>query len=371
MAGTKSHSERQAAKAGGRSRRAAAGIRLTFVAVVVAGLALLGGSHSPASAAGCVFMCWTPGPTTTTTTAPRPTTTTTAAPVVQLPPVTVPPLLAGEDPAGARRLLELANQERARAGLAALVSRDDVVAIALQHTKTMAATGGIFHNDAYFGSAVKARLDALARGENVGVSGSVDDIHARLMASTAHRANILDRRFTVAGMAVVRDASGQVYATQDFLQPRRAGAAPAAPPAPAAAPSTTQTTRKPVAQKPRSAPAPATTTTVATVRVTEPPAAPPAEVAAEIAAAAPAGPAHTVAVLARPDGPAGSGASGPLVAAGSALVGVAGVLARMARRRLLSASEHGASAPWPAGRLSAGGRCRRPGRRWLAPGHRA
>lgn len=138
------------------------------------------------------------------------------------------------DSAGAARLVELANAERRAAGVGELVVRADVASIALDHSRAMAADGNLRHNDAYFAPAMRQRLNAKMLGENVAMNPSVDDAHRRLMDSAGHRANLLDGRFSVVGVAVVRDANGQRWITQNFVQPAAAAAA-AAPAAPRAA----------------------------------------------------------------------------------------------------------------------------------------
>ena len=200
-----------------------------------------------------------------TTAPPAPTPTTTAPPVAALPPVTAPPVVAPPAaPAvsvadGARRLVDLANAERAKAGLGALAWRDDVAAIALAHSERMAAAGDIFHSDTFFGATVKNRLNVVARGENVAYNGSIDSAHSRLMASSGHRANIMDSRFSAVGIGVVRHADGRYFITQNFIQP--AGAPRSVAPRPAAAAAPRAAAPKPA---PQPAPAPAAPAAVAT-----------------------------------------------------------------------------------------------------------
>ena len=210
-------------------------------------------------------------------TAPPQTTTTTAAPLLNLPPVTLPPLLAPPPapavtsaPDAARRLLDLANAERAKAGLGVLTSRDDVVAIAQAHSERMAQSGDIFHSDSFFGSTVRNLLNVVARGENVAYNSDIEAAHSRLMASAGHRANILDARFSVAGIGVVRAADGRYFITQDFIQPAGAPRSAAPRPAPLATAQKAATARpaapKPVVASPTTAaPSPAPTAPPATV----------------------------------------------------------------------------------------------------------
>lgn len=245
------------AGASGRRRR-----RLGTL-LVAGALALSWSQAAPSGAASCGLLglfsrnCNTPVTT--------PPVNVTVPPVGPLPPVnvTVPavpipevvpapvPAPAGGDVAGAAaHLLDLVNHERAAAGLGPLTMRDDVVAIAAGQSQAMAAKGTIWHNDDLFSTVVRTALGAGALGENVGGDTSADSVHARFMGSPHHRANILDGRFNVAGFAVAKAASGELFFTEDFVQAvgaphpaavRRAPAAPgparpASPAAPTAAP---------------------------------------------------------------------------------------------------------------------------------------
>lgn len=187
---------------------------------------------------------------------------------------------AGNDTNAAARLLELANRDRAQAGLAPLAARGDVIDVAAGWSASMADTQVLAHNDAYFSAESKRRLGAKSLGENVARNGSVDDAHARLMASPGHRANLMSSTFTVVGMAVYRDGAGTYWVTQGFLQPAAASApapAPAAAPKPApapaarkAAPAPAPAPAKAAAPAPRPVEAPATSTTLATIELAEP-----------------------------------------------------------------------------------------------------
>ena len=145
-----------------------------------------------------------------------------------------------DDPVASAHLVVLANAERAEAGLPPLEARYDVTELALEHSRRMAAAGDLFHNDDYFTPAVRQRLGARSLGENVALNRSVEDAHRRLMLSPGHRANLMNPKFTVVGMAVVRTIDGTGYITQDFVEPAGARALAPAPapadPAPAPAP---------------------------------------------------------------------------------------------------------------------------------------
>lgn len=176
----------------------------------------------------------------------------------------------GHQPGAVSRLLTLMNNERRSRNLPLFAQRGDVTATSAGHSEAMAAAGTIWHNDAYFTAANKKRLDAVLLGENVARNPDIDDAHRRLMNSPGHRANLLDSRFTVVGLAVYRSSTGSLYVTQNFLQPRVTEAPRAAAPAPApakpkaaAAPAPSPSTTTP----PAPAPAPATETADATTQV--------------------------------------------------------------------------------------------------------
>lgn len=155
------------------------------------------------------------------------------------------------DTDGAARMVALANEERAAAGVPALTLRADVTSIAVAHSQAMAGDGNLRHNDAYFTTSTRTALNAKQLGENVAQNPDIDDAHRRLMNSEGHRANLLNPSFTVVGMGVVRDGDGQYWITQDFMQPRPAVAPVAPAPKPAPRPV------KPVAAAAAPAPAPA------------------------------------------------------------------------------------------------------------------
>jgi hypothetical protein len=122
---------------------------------------------------------------------------------------------------GARRLFDLANQERVRIGLAPLKWDNALASAAQRHAERMAANVSLSHQ--YPGEpdlaerfgAEGARFSAVA--ENVAFSGTADSIHDQWMHSAGHRANILDPNMTELGVAVVR-MNGRAYAVEDFAR---------------------------------------------------------------------------------------------------------------------------------------------------------
>jgi uncharacterized protein YkwD len=156
----------------------------------------------------------------------------TAAPAPALPRVGVP---AGYDAPGTARLLSLVNAHRASIGLRALAVHPGLTTIAQGHTARMAATGRCEHNDALFTRATHTALGITVFGENVALNDTLDGAHAALLKSPLHRQNIENPAFAVAGFAVVVDAKGLVWVTEDFgTPPRTAAPVAAALPAPRA-----------------------------------------------------------------------------------------------------------------------------------------
>lgn len=203
--------------------------RLASAAALTVSFSLL--AVTPASAAGCGLLGLGPCPTVSpappvpvvipAVPTPAPTVSPVAPLVLPPVPVAAPQVLpAGDLPEAAAVLLQMVNQERAGARLAALQSRDAIVAVASGQSRAMAGRGDIWHNDAYFTPANRSALAARALGENVAMNGSIEDAHRRLMASPGHRANILNAAFDAVGISVVRSASGGLFITQDFVDSR-------------------------------------------------------------------------------------------------------------------------------------------------------
>jgi uncharacterized protein YkwD len=119
-----------------------------------------------------------------------------------------------------RRLLELANRERAKAGLPPLQKDEGLTQAAREHGAAMAAQKKLSHQLSgepnlvhRLAANTKTRLDQA--GENVAFAGTVDQAQDSLMHSPPHRANLLNSNYNVAGFSVVRSGS-LLYVTQDF-----------------------------------------------------------------------------------------------------------------------------------------------------------
>jgi len=146
----------------------------------------------------------------------------------------VPPSLAAEQPDVAtnsqpsptydteaeRQLLDMANRERAKAGLPPLQKDEGLTQAARAHGSAMAAQQKLSHQlsgepnlEHRLATNTKTQLDQA--GENVAFAPTVERAQDSLMHSPPHRANLLNAGYNVAGFSVVRSGS-LLYVTQDF-----------------------------------------------------------------------------------------------------------------------------------------------------------
>ncbi len=118
-----------------------------------------------------------------------------------------------------RRLLQLANQERARVGAVALKPDPEMTLAARQHAAAMAAKGELSHQ--FAGEAplqdrlANSSLHLDKAGENVALDVDIDQAHDGLMHSPHHRENLLRGDYNVAGFAVAR-VGDRLYVVEDF-----------------------------------------------------------------------------------------------------------------------------------------------------------
>ncbi len=124
------------------------------------------------------------------------------------------------DPKAERQLLDMANADRVRAGLAPLKMDDGLVRAARVHAAEMAAQNQLSHQ--FSGEpalpdrlAASSTLHLERTGENVAVAGNPDQAHQALMASPPHRDNLLSPNYNVAGFGVIRSGH-MLFVAQDF-----------------------------------------------------------------------------------------------------------------------------------------------------------
>ncbi|MDQ1541859.1 MAG: hypothetical protein QOH29_2585 [Actinomycetota bacterium] len=155
------------------------------------------------------------------------------------------------------------NAARASAGLPPLAANAQLNAVAQAWANHLAAAGVLSHNPALRTQVTGWRV----LGENVGMAGDVPTVQRLFMASPAHRANILDARYTQMGVgsatSIVASCNCPVlWVVVDFRLPTSAPAP--SPPKPAPAP--TKVAVAPV-KAPPSAAAPVKAITPATPHV--------------------------------------------------------------------------------------------------------
>ncbi len=114
-------------------------------------------------------------------------------------------------------LTSLVNGARAAAGLPPLATSAALSATARSHSAAMAAAGSLFHSGDLAGAIGDSVAGWTNVAENVAVAGSVTQAHQSLMASAAHRANVLGD-FTLLGVGVVTGGDGRVWVTEHFAK---------------------------------------------------------------------------------------------------------------------------------------------------------
>lgn len=121
------------------------------------------------------------------------------------------------------KLLALANEERGRHGLPALARDPRLRAMAREHCGRMIEAGRLGHDFAGYPDlerrAGTAGLPYSKVGENVARSATfvMRFFHEALMASPAHRENILDRDFSHLGLGIAQSGD-TYYVTQEFAR---------------------------------------------------------------------------------------------------------------------------------------------------------
>lgn len=136
------------------------------------------------------------------------------------------PLAAGPDTGETQenpyigQVIDLVNEERARAGLAPLEKNDQLSAAAAIRAEEIVSS---FSHTRPDGSAYRTVLDQIGAaysncGENVAFGyRTPEDVMYGWMASEGHKANILGERYDSIGVGYCKDSSGQGYWVQLFM----------------------------------------------------------------------------------------------------------------------------------------------------------
>jgi uncharacterized protein YkwD len=114
-----------------------------------------------------------------------------------------------------RQVFALINQARATADLPALTFDPALAVVARAHSSDMLANEYIAHISPKTGTpadrVAKAGIHVRRLAENIGTSGSPDELHHSLMRSPGHRAAILDPNVTRVGVGIAVPPAGQRY----------------------------------------------------------------------------------------------------------------------------------------------------------------
>ena len=123
------------------------------------------------------------------------------------------------DSAGGKQLVELINQERARAGLPPLAVDDRLTQAARKHTELLVKHQGLSHQFAEEQPLQERlageNLRSDRQAENCALEVDVAGAHEVLMNSPHHRANILNPKYNAVGVALMQSGE-QLYVTEDF-----------------------------------------------------------------------------------------------------------------------------------------------------------
>ena len=161
----------------------------------------------------------TTAPTPAPTVAPAPTAKPTPAPTVAPTPApTQNPSTSGYQlSASEQKMVDLVNQERAKAGVAALKVDPELSRVARIKSQDMKDNNYFSHTSPTYGSPFDMMksfgIKYRAAGENIAKHSSVDSAHVGLMNSEGHRKNILNPNFTHIGIGIVDNR----YYTQMFI----------------------------------------------------------------------------------------------------------------------------------------------------------
>ena len=117
----------------------------------------------------------------------------------------------GVDWNGEASFLALINQARAQVGAAPLALNADLSNYARNHAWEMAHSQSLRHSN------IAVLLGGWSTvGENVGVGGSVAQVHGALLASPAHYANLASGAFTSVGIGAFVDENGTTWTVHVF-----------------------------------------------------------------------------------------------------------------------------------------------------------
>jgi uncharacterized protein YkwD len=118
------------------------------------------------------------------------------------------------------RMLELVNKERVTVGLKPLAPDPELTEVARRHSIDMFARGYFAHDTPEgrdpFDRMREANVRFLTAGENLALAPTVQVAHRGLMNSPGHRANILHKDFSRAGIGIMDGGIRGLMISQEF-----------------------------------------------------------------------------------------------------------------------------------------------------------
>ncbi|WP_374164889.1 CvpA family protein [Arcticibacter sp. MXS-1] len=118
------------------------------------------------------------------------------------------------------QMLQLVNQERAKAGLNALKADKELVVVARSHSDDMFSRGYFSHispeGETPFDRIRRAGVPFLTAGENLALAQTLKLAHEGLMKSPGHRANILNPSYGRLGIGILDGGIYGLMVTQNF-----------------------------------------------------------------------------------------------------------------------------------------------------------
>ncbi|MDF2985840.1 MAG: uncharacterized protein K0R50_1350 [Eubacterium sp.] len=161
----------------------------------------------------------------TTVTKPAASTPSASKPATTKPSATKPSTTAstnGDYSAFQKKVVELVNAERAKAGLKPLKMNTELSKVATLKSQDMAKNNYFDHNSPTYGSPFdmmkKYGISYRTAGENIAMGQTTpEQVMNGWMNSPGHRANILKSSFTEIGVGIAKNSSGRLYWTQQFI----------------------------------------------------------------------------------------------------------------------------------------------------------
>ncbi|MGE5580066.1 MAG: CAP domain-containing protein [Bacillota bacterium] len=120
-----------------------------------------------------------------------------------------------------QQMINLVNQERAKAGLKPLAVDMTLVKLARMKSQDMIDKNYFAHQSPTYGSPFdmmkSAGVTYRTAGENLAGASTVERAHTNLMNSSGHRANILNANFTHIGIGIIEGGPYGMMLTQMFI----------------------------------------------------------------------------------------------------------------------------------------------------------